>query len=197
MSSKPVHGEVYSIQHYVIKFVSDLIQVGGVIRVLRFPPPINWRHDITEILLKVALYIVYLTKPITVRLFLYNKCFSHDLTVRLLMWRWISIHETNRCAMVAPPNNSHTWVIRDIPSTRFQFLNNETHLSLNCSLGFAWQSCYDMSYAHYWDSSTTRKCRSAMNKLLLYINLCPSVKLDVLSAVYWDPYIFLLIVGLK
>jgi hypothetical protein len=29
-----VHGEVYSIQHYVIKFVSDLRQVGGFPRVL-------------------------------------------------------------------------------------------------------------------------------------------------------------------
>ena len=38
VSSKPVHGEVYSKQHYVIKFVSDLRQVGGV---LRFPPPIK------------------------------------------------------------------------------------------------------------------------------------------------------------
>jgi len=40
VSSNPVHGEVYSIQHYVIKFVSDLRQVGGFLRVLRFPPPI-------------------------------------------------------------------------------------------------------------------------------------------------------------
>ena len=29
VSSSPVHGEVYSIQHYVIKFVSDLQQVNG------------------------------------------------------------------------------------------------------------------------------------------------------------------------
>jgi hypothetical protein len=29
VSSNPVHGEVYLIQHYVIKFVSDLQQVGG------------------------------------------------------------------------------------------------------------------------------------------------------------------------
>ena len=29
VSSNPVHDEVYSIQHYVIKFVSDLRQVGG------------------------------------------------------------------------------------------------------------------------------------------------------------------------
>jgi hypothetical protein len=40
-SSNPAHGEVYSIQHYVIKFVSDLRQVGGFLRVLRFPPPIK------------------------------------------------------------------------------------------------------------------------------------------------------------
>ena len=37
----PIHGEVYSIQHYVIRFVSDLRQVSGFLRVLRFPPPIN------------------------------------------------------------------------------------------------------------------------------------------------------------
>ena len=33
--------EVYSIQHYVTKFVSDLRQVGGFLRVFRFPPPIE------------------------------------------------------------------------------------------------------------------------------------------------------------
>jgi len=31
----PVHGEVYSMQHYVIKFVIDFL------RVLRFPPPVK------------------------------------------------------------------------------------------------------------------------------------------------------------
>ena len=41
VSSKPVHDKVYSIQHYVIKFGSDLRQVGGFPRVLRFPPPMN------------------------------------------------------------------------------------------------------------------------------------------------------------
>jgi hypothetical protein len=34
-------GQVYVIQHYVIKFVSDLRQVGGFLRILRFPPPIK------------------------------------------------------------------------------------------------------------------------------------------------------------
>jgi hypothetical protein len=38
VSTNPVHGVVYSIQHYVIKFVSDLRQVGGF---LWFSPPLK------------------------------------------------------------------------------------------------------------------------------------------------------------
>jgi hypothetical protein len=34
-------GKVFLIQHYVIKFVRDLQQVGGFLRVLWFPPPIK------------------------------------------------------------------------------------------------------------------------------------------------------------
>jgi len=41
VSSNPTNGEVYTIQHYVIKFVSDLPQVGGFLWVLMFPPPIK------------------------------------------------------------------------------------------------------------------------------------------------------------
>ena len=57
VSSNSVHSEVYSIQHFVIKLVSDLRQVGGLLRVLRVPPPTikTNRHDITDILLKVML----------------------------------------------------------------------------------------------------------------------------------------------
>ena len=54
VSSNPSHGEVYSIQHYVINFVSDLQQFGDFCRVPRFCPPIKMTF-ITEILLKVAL----------------------------------------------------------------------------------------------------------------------------------------------
>jgi hypothetical protein len=41
VSSNLVHGEVYSIQHYVIKFFIDIRQVGGFLRVFQFPPPIK------------------------------------------------------------------------------------------------------------------------------------------------------------
>ena len=56
VSSNPAHGEVYSIQHYVIKFVGDLWQVSSFLRVLRFSSTNKTdRHDIAKILLKVAL----------------------------------------------------------------------------------------------------------------------------------------------
>ena len=38
VSLNPAHGQMYSIQHYVIKFVSDLRQVGGFLWV---PPRYN------------------------------------------------------------------------------------------------------------------------------------------------------------
>jgi hypothetical protein len=41
VSLNPVHCEMYSIPHYVIKFVSDLRQVGDFLRVHRFPLPIK------------------------------------------------------------------------------------------------------------------------------------------------------------
>ena len=62
VSSNPAHGEVYLIQNYVVKFVSDFPQVGCF-----FPgTPVSStnktdRHDITEILLKVTLNTITLT----------------------------------------------------------------------------------------------------------------------------------------
>jgi hypothetical protein len=51
VSSNPVHGKVYSIKHYVIKFVSDLRQVSGI---PVSPTNKTDRYHITELLLKVA-----------------------------------------------------------------------------------------------------------------------------------------------
>jgi hypothetical protein len=41
VSLNPTNGKVYLIQHNVMKFVSDLWQVGSFLWVLRFPPPIK------------------------------------------------------------------------------------------------------------------------------------------------------------
>ena len=51
VSSNTAHGEVYSIKHYVLLFVSDLRQVGAPVSSTNK----NDRRDITELLLKVAL----------------------------------------------------------------------------------------------------------------------------------------------
>ena len=52
-------GEVYLIQHYVIKFDSDLRQVGGFLWVLWFPPPIKlpqYKWILLEAIMAVILW---------------------------------------------------------------------------------------------------------------------------------------------
>ena len=56
-------------QHYMIKFVSVLWQVDGFLRVLRFPSSIKLTAKImTEILLKVALNTITITKYFTMKI---------------------------------------------------------------------------------------------------------------------------------
>ena len=63
VSSNPAHGELYMIQHYVIKFVSNLWQVCGFLWVLRFPPSIILTamiYNVAEMLLKMVLNTIAL-----------------------------------------------------------------------------------------------------------------------------------------
>ena len=61
VSSNPVNGEVYSIQHYVIKFVNDLRLICGFSRYAGlYSTNKTDRLDIAEILLKVALNTISL-----------------------------------------------------------------------------------------------------------------------------------------
>ena len=53
-SSNPFHGEVYSIQHYMIKSVSDLRNLSVFALVLWFPAPI---------MLSVALFNITIVIP--------------------------------------------------------------------------------------------------------------------------------------
>ena len=87
-------GEAYSIQHYVIKFVSDLRQVGGFLQILRFPPPIKLTAT-AEILLKVALNTIILTlTPIILHKFdiFSRRCGSQQLEPSLI---YIKIRRKN------------------------------------------------------------------------------------------------------
>jgi hypothetical protein len=63
VSSNPAHGEVYSILHFVMKFVIDLRQVG---RWSSLGTPVSFtnktdHNEITEMLLKVALNAILIT----------------------------------------------------------------------------------------------------------------------------------------
>ena len=72
VSSNPIHGEVYSTQHYVIKFVSDLGEVW-------FSQVSSTNktdcHNITEILLKVELNTINQTN-----LLMYDDENEHKVT---------------------------------------------------------------------------------------------------------------------
>ena len=70
--SSPAQKRVYSIQHYVIKFVSESWWFSSGTPV--FSTNKTHRHDITEILLKVALNII---NPNTNLLF--QKCVLHTI----------------------------------------------------------------------------------------------------------------------
>jgi hypothetical protein len=60
-----------AIQHYVIKFLRELRQVDGFLRILRFPPPIKTeRHANTEILFEMALNTIALTLYFTLYILL-------------------------------------------------------------------------------------------------------------------------------
>ena len=50
-------GDVYSIQHYVIKLVRDLQQISGFLRLLRFPPAIK------NVDIKFSAHDAFLEKP--------------------------------------------------------------------------------------------------------------------------------------
>ena len=85
----PVYAEVYSIQHYVIKFVSDLRQVGWISLGTRPVTSTNKtdRHDITEILLKVVLK---------------QQSLDHDIDLHYLVYMWniyllVCSHTCHRC----------------------------------------------------------------------------------------------------
>jgi hypothetical protein len=64
-------------KHYVIKFASDLSQVGGLLR----GPPVcpttkPARHDIAEILLKVALSTIKPTKHFLINFLFYKQAYE-------------------------------------------------------------------------------------------------------------------------
>jgi hypothetical protein len=84
----PANGEVYTIQHWVIKFVSDLQQVSVFSRYSGF------LHEITEILLKVALNNIILTLDQT-QIFQLRNVFSNIYTCTCLNIIYNDVHNSD------------------------------------------------------------------------------------------------------
>ena len=85
---------MYSIQHYVIKFVRDLWQAG---RWFSLGTPISSinetdRHDITEILLKVALNTITLTAYQNIYAVVPFKGFEKNTLKTTVNVLWDSMH---------------------------------------------------------------------------------------------------------
>jgi hypothetical protein len=64
--SDPVHGEVYSMQHYVIKFVSDLQQIGAIneknwFAESRFFVGVHWM-EFADTTLGISEYLFFATR---------------------------------------------------------------------------------------------------------------------------------------
>jgi hypothetical protein len=64
-----------------MEFVSDLRQVGGFLWAFRFPPPIKLTHDITEILLKIALNTINQPSILQMSVFFFFAIFSFQIAL--------------------------------------------------------------------------------------------------------------------
>jgi hypothetical protein len=96
VSSKHSHGDVNSIQHYVWKFVSDLPQVGGFLRVLMdYSTNKPDRHEITEILLKVTLNTITITPQLTTIYWSQQSTGHNNLLVTTIYWSQQSTGHNN------------------------------------------------------------------------------------------------------
>jgi hypothetical protein len=96
VSSNPTHVEVYSIQHYVMKFVSDLFFLGTPVSSTNK----TGRHDITDILLKLALDTITKNLPEwkywphhkSWKVIKYNNTNWNTVKLRSLELGWVKYH---------------------------------------------------------------------------------------------------------
>ena len=102
VSSNFTHDEVYSIQHYVIKFLSDLRQAGAFL----LGTPVSStnktdRHNIVEILLKVALNTIL--TPMSKDNFL-----KHEIQQNTVMAKNIIIYKIRTTTPTNPQTTTET-----------------------------------------------------------------------------------------
>ena len=118
MTSNTAYGGVYSIQHYLITFVSDIPQVDDFLRVVRFPPPTKLTATI-QLKLKVAL---------------------NTITISLIKWKIVHTTPTEHFHYIIQNNRiwCYLWivfVVDSVPdvSSRSK-ASNWTESQRNCKL---------------------------------------------------------------
>ena len=89
LNSNPASGEVYTIQRYVIKFFSDLWQVGGFLWVLRFPPPVKWppRYSWNIVESGIKYHNPVPLTQVSLQFHLTNKTDGHNV-IEICCWKW-------------------------------------------------------------------------------------------------------------
>ena len=109
VSSNPALGEMYSIQHYVIKFVSDLRQVGGF---LRFPPNfVEFKIMMCE-LCSIKDFIVHWVLPLlclfeTIQYALCHRKFSYMINQKFMKLCTLQDPNMKMCTLVGYPGPSN------------------------------------------------------------------------------------------
>ena len=97
VTSNAVNGEVYSIQHYVIKFVSYLPQVGDFFHQYNWPPGYNWN----TITLKKVNYQCDVSKQVIHK----KKCRIGSEEWNDLKWRPVIICRVRCCKITIYKKN--------------------------------------------------------------------------------------------
>ena len=124
---------------YVIKFVSDLRQVGGFLRVLWFPPSIKLTttiYIVTELLLKVVLNTLTLTQmlifffhydcKISLRSLLINTIIRNPAFFLLFFFSFLSKKEVRHCYR---GGGGHVFLVNYTLNLSYIFMqNNPTFL---------------------------------------------------------------------
>jgi hypothetical protein len=90
MQPVPITTDFWDVQHYVMKFASGLRQVGGFLRLLRFPPPrYNW--NIVESVAKhhQAKYIITLVNLSAFQKRIFINTYRDDIYVIVIFRIWI------------------------------------------------------------------------------------------------------------
>jgi hypothetical protein len=138
VSSNPIHGEVYSIQHYVIKFVSDLRQVGGF---QRFPPPIKLTKQ--PILVHFMLCFQYMSFCVFVA---YHQVRLFSATSKQEVKNMLFIELMTGCYLLCSRTTCHEWYCMKTGINRiysiFITLLNYRCLPNNCQYEQASSSCF-------------------------------------------------------